>query len=278
MRRVLRPAGKRHGLVVAIVVAIAVAACGGLRISPSPTAHVPAPAANLTVFAAASLRDALQAVQAAYEAANPGTTITISTDSSAALATRIEQGAPADVFVSADGANPQQLVAAGRVEGAPVVVARNTLAIVVPARNPAGIEAWQDLGDAGVRVIAAGEGVPITRYADQLIDNLAGLPDAPAGFAAAYAANVVSREDNVRAIVAKLELGEGDAGIVYATDARASMEVVAVAFPAAANVSPSYTAVVIRASARLTAAEAFVAWLRGRDGQALLAGFGFLPA
>src|SRR5207247_7850540 len=172
---------------------------------------------------------------------NSGTTLTISTDSSAALETKIEQGgAPADVFLSADTINPQKLIARGLATGPMVVFAGNKLTIVVPKDNPAGVKKPADLARAGVDVIAAGDEVPITKYATQLIHNLAGLPGYPAGFEAAYAANVASREENVGAIVGKIALGQGDAGIVYVTDAAAASDVRTVDIPASANVIATY--------------------------------------
>jgi molybdate transport system substrate-binding protein len=216
-------------------------------------------------------------VAAAYEAAVPGATLTISTDSSAALEAKIEQGAPADVFLSADTANPQKLVEAGLAAGDPVPFAGNELAVVVPADNPAGIRSPADLARPGVRVIAAGDEVPVTTYATQLVENLAGEPGYPAGFGTAYAANIVSREDNARGVVAKIELGEGDAAIAYATDAAAFTGVATIDVPASANVPATYAGVVVQESGNAAAAGAFLAWLAGPDGQAILGGFGFLP-
>ena len=95
----------------------------------------------------------------------------------------------------------------------------------MPTANPAGITTPADLAKPGVKVIAAGDEVPITKYATQLVENLAKAAGYPADFAAAYAANIASKEDNVKAVVAKIELGEGDAGIVYVTDAKASTKV-----------------------------------------------------
>ena len=184
-----------------------------------PHRHRAAASVELTVFAAASLKNVLAEAEAAYAAATPGTDLTISTDSSSALATQIEQGAPADVFLSADTTNPQKLVDGGFASGDAIPFAGNKLTVIVPTDNPAGIQSPADLAKPGLRIIAAGDEVPITKYATQLVENLARQPDAPAGFAAAYAANVASKEDNVSAIVAKIELGEGDAGIVYVTDA-----------------------------------------------------------
>jgi molybdate transport system substrate-binding protein len=272
--------------VAAVLAAVILAACSptgrqtvtpGGTPSPDAAASPSAERVDLLILGAASLRRVLEAVEEPYEAAHPGTTITIWTDSSAALATQIELGAPADVFLSADTVNAQRLVDAGLAAGEPVVFAENRLTIIVPTGNPAGIASPADLARPGLRIVAAGEEVPITTYAAELVANLAQEPGYPSDFAAAYAANVVSREDNVKAVVAKVELGEGDAGIVYVTDAAASGEVETVAVPDRANVRAHFAGVVIEASRQRDAARAFLAWLAGPAGQAVLARFGFLP-
>ena len=241
--------------------------------SGSPTAA----SAALTVYGAASLKGVLDKVKTTYEAANPGTTLTISTDSSTTLETQIEQGAPADVFLSADTTNPKKLVDKGLAAGAAVTFAGNKLTIVVPTANPAAITSPKDLAKTGVKVIAAGDAVPITKYATKLVANLAKESGYPADFAATYTANIASKEDNVKAIVAKIELGEGDAGIVYVTDAKASTKVTTVDVPDAANVPATYAGVVVKASKNAAAAHAFLTWFAGPDGQAILGSFGFLP-
>jgi len=114
-------------------------------------------------------------------------------------------------------------------------------------------------------------------YATQLVDGLAREPGYPAGFAAAYAANIVSKEDNVKAVVAKIELGEGDAGIVYVTDAAASTGIKTIDVPDAANVRATYAGIVVKASSHRDAAKAFLDWFAGPDGQRILSSFGFLP-
>ena len=232
---------------------------------------------ELTVFGAASLSKILDAAKAAYQAAVPGATITLSTDSSAALATQITEGAPADVFLAADTTNPQKLVDAGLVDGSIVPFAGNELVVITPTDNPAGLATPFDLARPGIRVIAAGDEVPITKYATQLVEKLATEPSAPADFAASYAANIASKEDNVSAVRAKIELGEGDAAIVYVTDAAASDEVATIDIPDELNVMATYAGVVVTTSAHADAARAFLDWFAGPDGQAILAGFGFLP-
>lgn len=245
------------------------AGCAGSRvgaIGPTP----------LTVFAAASLRDAMERAVAAYEAVE-AVSIDLATDSSATLRTQIEQGAAADVFLSADLANPEGLVEGDLAGSGVVPFAGNSLTIIVPAANPAAIETPADLAAPGVKIIAAGEDVPITRYAAEAIDGLATIPGYPADFARAYAANVVSREDNVAAVVTKIELGEGDAAFVYETDAVAADGVRPIALPDAADVVATLGGVVIAGSDEPEAARAFLDWLRGPDGQAVLAEFGFQP-
>jgi molybdate transport system substrate-binding protein len=149
--------------------------------------------------------------------------------------------------------------------------------VIVPVANPAKLTSPKDLARSGVKIIAAGDAVPITKYANQLVANLAKEPGYPADFEAAYQKNIVSKEDNVKALVAKLELGEGDAGIVYVTDAKASTKVATVDVPPTANVLATYAGVVVKASPNQNAAIRFLAWLAGPDGQAILSGFGFLP-
>jgi molybdate transport system substrate-binding protein len=275
------------------ILVLVIAACSSGSASPSAPASV-APAATtaaaassapsasaapveLTVLGAASLKGVLDKAKAAYETANPGSKLTISTDSSSALETKIEQGAPADVFLSADTTNPKKLVDGGFASGAPVTFAGNKLTVIVPADNPGGVTTLADLAKAGLEVIAAGDEVPITKYAAQLVANLAKVTGYPADFAARYQANVASREDNVKAVVAKIELGEGDAGIVYVTDAKASTKVKTIDVPDSANVPATYAGVVVKASTNQDAAAAFLTWFAGPGGQAILASFGFLP-
>ncbi len=231
---------------------------------------------GLTVFAAASLSDAMADLSAAYEAETAATIMT-SLDASSTLRAQIENGAPADVFLSADTTNPELLVAAGRTQGPVRVFARNSLAIVVPSANPAGISSPTDLAREGVRVVAAGDEVPITRYARQLIRKVAASPSAPRAFAQRVERNVVSREDNARAVLAKIELGEGDAAIVYASDAAASDRIETVRIPDDHNVTAAYGALALTAGEGAASGEPFIDWLLGQEGQAILARYGFLP-
>ncbi|MEO6206611.1 MAG: molybdate ABC transporter substrate-binding protein [Candidatus Limnocylindrales bacterium] len=265
-------------LVASLASVVAACSSGGTTALPTdaPTAGRTTPV-SLVVFAAASLGDALEVATATYSEAKPGTTIQISADSSATLRTQIEQGAPADLFLSADTRNPQALVDAGLADGPPVPFAGNTLTIIVPISNPAGIRSPVDLARAGVKVIAAGDEVPITGYTSDLIDRLSASDGYPEGFAAALAANVVSKEDNVSAIVTKVGLGEGDVGIVYLSDVHGRADVTMIPIQDDLNVTATYAGVVVKASTNVAAAHAFLGWLAGPNGQAALSTFGFAP-
>ncbi len=251
-------------LLVALTASSCSAACG---CAPTP----------LTVFGASSLATALEQLRDAYQSERATSQLVISTGSSAALRTQIEEGARADVFLSADTSNPQALIDGGYADGAAVSFATNKLTIVVPEGNPGGISSPADLARGDATIIAAGEDVPITKYAEQCVAKLAALPGYPADFVAAYEARIASREDNVGAVTAKIELGEGDAAIVYVTDAAAAgLQTVDIAHEA--NVTATYAGIVTSNAMYKPQARVFLDWLRGSTAQRILGGLGFLPA
>ena len=253
-----------------LALATIVASCSGAADPPAPSS------AHIIVFAAASLTRVLQAADAAFESSHPGVTLTVSAGASSALRVQIEQGAPADVFLSADTINAQALVTDRLTSGPAIPFAGNELTMIVPVANPAHLSSPADLARPGIRIVAAGPQVPITKYAVQVVGKLAEQPGYGPDFAARYAANVVSHEDDVSAVVAKVALGEGDAAIVYETDARSSPHVRAIAIPAAANVPATYAGVVVASSTHVGDARAYLDWLAGPGGRAILAQFGFL--
>lgn len=266
-----------HRSEFAPALALAVALAGALALAGcAPASPSRAASPVITAFVAASLRDAMAAVGPAYAEAT-GVQIETSADASTALRVLIEQGARTDVLLSADTKNPDTLLAAGLVIGSVVPFAQNSLAIIVPTSNPAGIRSALDIGRPGVKIVAAGEGVPITGYADRLVEQLGADTSHRGAFVAGYAANVVTREDNVKAVVAKIELGEGDAAIVYATDALAATGVLVIPIPDGLNVLATYAGVVPTTALHPGAGGAFLNWLAGPSGQAILARFGFIP-
>ena len=253
-------------LAVGLVAAVGIAACASSGAAPDETDQ-----GDLTVFAAASLRDVLVELRARWEAANPDVGLVVAFDGSNVLATQIAEGAPADIFLSADMERPARLAEDGLTAAAPIVFARNRVALVAPLGSNA-VRTVIDLAGPGVAIVAAGSGVPITRYTEAALEQLSRtVPDAE-GFLERVAANVVSREDNVRAALAKVELGEGDAAFVYATDVPGADGVREIPLPAAVDVRAEFAAVQI---SRRAAAERFIEWLLGSEAKAILAMAGF---
>ena len=223
--------------------------------------------ADVTVSAAASLTAPFGMIGDELTAASAGAgEVTFSFDSSSTLAAQIIDGAPADVFAAADEASMTRLVDAGLIVGEPRVFARNELAIVVKAGNPTGIASLADLASADV-VALCGEDVPCGRYAAEVLDQ-AGV---------AIPTDRITRGQNAKATLAGVAAGDADAGIVYATDI-VGADVEAVAIPAEVNVIADYPIAVVADAADPTSAEAFVAFVLGPGGQAILADAGFLPA
>lgn len=235
------------------VAALALAACGNGE-EPSET---------ITVFAAASLTEAFGELAEAFEAEHPGVTVRLSFAGSATLRTQILEGAPADVFASA---SPDEVAA---LEGAGLVVEERALATntLVVATAADGIETFEELALPDLRLVLAAEEVPAGRYARE------SLALAGSDFARRVLANVRSNETNVRATLAKVELGEGDAAIVYASDLRAADEGVrAIAIPERFQVAAEYRIALLSES---DAARAFVTFATSPEGMATLARHGF---
>jgi molybdate transport system substrate-binding protein len=232
---------------------------------------------TLTVFAAASLTDAFSEMGKNFEAANSGVTITFNFAGSQALRTQIEEGAPADVFASASGKEMDTLVKSAFVtEGIPQVFLKNKLVVIMPADNPAKLSSLEDLANSGIKIVLAAEEVPVGNYARQSLDLMNG--SFGADFKDKVLANVVSNEDNVKQVVAKVQLGEADAGIVYTSDAVAAPELQTIEIPTELNVVAKYPIAPLVKSANADLAQAFIAYVLSADGQAILQKWGFAPA
>lgn len=233
---------------------------------------------SVTVFAAASLTDAFEEMKAELEAANPALAIAYNFGGSPALVTQLTQGAVADVFASANTAQMTAAQGAGVIAGDPVTFVRNRLALVTPPDNPAGIASPADLGNEGIRLVLAQPEVPAGRYAREAVC-LMGADAAANGedFVGRVAANVVSEEEDVRDALAKVQLGEADAGVVYVSDAAsAGDDVQVIPIPDAVNVVVAYPIAAV-AGGDESIAGAFIAYLLGADGQAILQEYGFEP-
>jgi molybdate transport system substrate-binding protein len=212
----------------------------------------------LTVFAAASLATVFPQIAKHERYSFAGSNM---------LAAQIQQGAPADVFASANTKLPEQLYEQGLVEK-PVVFTRNELILIVPKSNPAGIHSVYDLRKPGVKLDVGAVGVPVGDYTRVVLHNL-GLDD--------VLANVVSQETDVREVLAKVALGEADAGFVYLTDAKTVRgKVATIGIRWSAQPIVQYAVAVVKSSRHLAAARAFVKGLLGKTAQAKLRAAGFL--
>ncbi len=238
-----------------------------------------AEAITLNVFAAASLTDAFSEIGAVFNAANPGATVAFNFAGSNQLATQITEGAPADVFASANAAQMTVAVESGRVDAnATRLFATNRLVVVVPADNPAGIESLPDLATPDTLIVLAAEEVPVGRYSLEFLDRAAADPAFDSGFKEAVLANVVSYEENVRSVLNKVALGEADAGIVYTSDLVGVEGVTALEIPDALNILAEYPIAALNDSAQADAAAAFVELVLSDEGQGILDNYGFGPS
>ncbi len=226
--------------------------------------------AELVVSAASSLTAAFTDIGAAFQDANPGVTVTFNFGPSDGLAGQINEGAPVDVFASAsptwmDSVQDDGPGVTGRAD-----FARNRLAIIVPVDNPAEIEGLDDLTGDGVNLVIAAEGVPAGDYARQIFDN--------AGISKAALANVVSNEEDVKAVITKVLSGDADAGIGYVTDVTPDVadQIMLIEIPDEVNVIATYPIAVVNGSEEADLAQRFVDYVLG-DGQQTLAEYGFLP-
>ena len=227
----------------------------------------------LTVFAAASLRDVFGSLGATFEREHPGAKVQFNFAGSQELRTQLENGAPADVLVSADNKHMDAARKEGLVD-APKVFATNAPVIVVPADNPGKVTSLKDLASVKRLVIGTPE-VPIGTYTLQILDKAKARYGAD--FPAKVQARVVSRELNVRQVLTKVSLGEADAGIVYRTDARSAGDKVRVVeIPAEFNVVAEYPIATVTKAPLPDLARAWVTLVTGPAGQAALkdAGFG----
>ncbi len=219
---------------------------------------------QLVVFAAASLNEAFEALGGAFEQAHPDTTVQFSFAGSQQLASQILQGAPTDVFASADLRQLQAVRPA--LAAAPTTFATNELVIAVEWGNPLAIRNLSDLGRADLTLVLAAEQVPAGRYARQALER------------SNVEVEAASLENDVRAALFKVRLGEADAAIVYASDlVAAGDDVAAVPIPPEDNVTASYPIAVLSGARNPGAAQAFVRFVRSMEGQAVLRRYGFLP-
>ncbi len=243
------------------VAALVLAACGGSDDNTSSGGSSASPA-EIKVFAAASLTAAFTKIGEDFTAAN-GTKVTLNFAGSQALATQIQQAAPADVFASADITNMDKVK---DLVGPPQIFASNQLQIVVEKGNPKGVKGLDDLANPDLKVVLAAPDVPVGKYSQQALEK-AGVTVKP-----------VSQEQDVKAVVSKVSLGEADAGIVYTTDVTAGADKVeGVDIPEDQNVVATYPIATVKASKAPDQAQAFMDYVLSDQGQQVLKSYGFGP-
>lgn len=251
-------ASARVARVLALLPVLATgASCGG---SGGDSDH------TLTVYAASSLTGAFEELAGTFEAEHAGVEVELTFGGSSDLAAQIDQGAPADVVATADEATMDELVA-GELAGTPRAFATNTLQIVVPPDNPAGVAGFEDLAEPDVRLVVCAPAVPCGSATQQLAER-EGVSLEP-----------VSEEQAVTDVLGKVRTGEADAGLVYVTDAAAAGDDVrGIEVPEATDVVNVYPIAPVAATDRTDLAADFVELVVGDTGQDVLADFGFGPS
>jgi molybdate transport system substrate-binding protein len=247
---------------------------------PALGAQTSAAPREITVYAAASLTDAFGELGKLMEQDSLPIRVRYNFAGSQQLAVQLEQGAKADVFASADQRWMDYVRERHLTAGPSKVFAHNRLVVILPKSNPGQIRELQDLARRGVKLVVGAEAVPVGKYTREMFRRLERHP----GFAPAYGddvlANVVSQEENVKSVVAKVQLGEADAGVVYRSDVtpRVAPSVTVLEIPDDVNVLASYPIAVLTGSADSLAARAFLALLLGPEGRRVLAKHGLTPA
>ncbi|HEX8100676.1 MAG TPA: molybdate ABC transporter substrate-binding protein [Actinomycetota bacterium] len=230
---------------------------------------------SITVLAAASLTRVFPLIGQGFSKAHPGVSVRFSFAGTDALVTQIEQGARGDVFAGASGRYADRLSTAGLIDP-PYVMCTNSLVMVVPGSNPAGIASLRDLERPGLKIVVGSDTVPVgvyTRTALRLLDSIYG-PD----FSKRVLDGVVSEEPDAETILAKVRSGEADAGFVYQSDAlAAAMDVRAFPLPSVARLPIQYPIAVLKGSGHRASADAFVRYVLARPGQRILRSAGFGP-
>jgi molybdate transport system substrate-binding protein len=264
------------GLLLAVTLA---GACGGSDEPAAPGAAATGQpvSGSITVFAAASLTDSFNEIAKSFEAEYPGVEVTFSFGGSPTLRTQLEQGARADVFASADQNQMNLALQNGAVASAGQVFVRNSLVVITPKDNPGKINALADLKKSGLKLVLATQEVPVGAYARQALTSMDKDAAYGAGFSDAVLKNVVSLESNVKQVVAKVELGEADAGIVYGTDVTPSVapKLATIAIPSQFNVIAEYPIALTKSPANAAAGQAFIDFVLSSAGQTILKKYNF---
>jgi molybdate transport system substrate-binding protein len=263
------------------LIMLVLGACGQpAATSPADSAADTALSGELTVFAAASLTEAFTALGRQFEADNPNITVIFNFAGSQQLAQQLAQGAPADVFASANSRQMEVAIKAERiVSGTQQVFVRNRLVAITPADNPGAVNTLQDLTNPDLKVILAAEDVPVGGYSRDYLDKATADTDFGSEYKDAVLANVVSYEESVKVVLTKVLLGEADAGIVYSSDVTPDQadQVARIDIPDELNTIATYPIAIVEDTSQPEPAQAFIDYVLSVDGQAVLGAYGFIP-
>ncbi|MFN8530364.1 MAG: molybdate ABC transporter substrate-binding protein [Anaerolineae bacterium] len=234
---------------------------------------------TLTVYAASSLTNVFGQIATVFEADHPGVTVEFNFASSSDLAAQLSEGAPADIFASANQRQMNVVIDAERISGDSIVFAHNRLVVIYPADNPAGLTTLADLATPGVQLVIAADGVPVRDYTETMLEQMAADATYGDAFVTGFRANVVSEEANVRQVAAKVALGEADAGLVYFSDITEDIRdsVGYLDIPDAYNTIASYPIAVLDDSTQQDLAIAFIDLILSSAGQQILVDANFIP-
>lgn len=258
----------KTGWLAGLLIVLCLAACAPARASSRGAEQ------EITVFAASSLTDAFNELAEAFESQYDGAEVLLNFAGSTQLAAQFNEGIRADVFASANAAQMQAVIQGGWIEaGTESLFVSNRLTVIVPADNPANIKTLEDLARPGVALVLAVAGVPVRQYTDEIVAAM------PADFWRGFYANLVSEEDNVRQVSAKVALGEADAGIVYTSDVTGDIagQVQQIGLPDEHNVAAAYPIAPLADAPNPALAQRFIDFVLSQEGQSILARWGFGP-
>ena len=233
---------------------------------------------SLTVFAAASLIEAFNEIRESYQGINPGTQLVINYAGSQQLAQQLSQGAPADIYASADKAQIDNVIRSGRVhQGVEEEFVQNRLVVILPDDNPGNIGELGDLSNPGLQILLADGAVPAGQYSLEMLERASQEKMYGAEFKDQVLRNVVSYEENVRAVLSKILLGEADAGIVYESDGWGANDedIILIRIPDLVNATASYYISPVSDSLNKNLAQDFIDFVLSSAGQDILARYGF---
>jgi molybdate transport system substrate-binding protein len=264
--------------VLAVALSLAILAPLAAPVAPlaAPVAAAPAQQATLTVFAASSLTDAFREIGLAFET-EKSTPVAFNFGASTQLRTQLMQGASADIFASADQAQMNNARGDGSIAGADVTFARNRLVVITPKDNPGKLQSAADIANPGIRFVTAAPEVPVGVYTQNMFDKMSQISAFGTDFKDRANANIVSREPNVRQVVAKVQLGEADAAVVYFTDVTpaSAPDLMTIPIPDDLNTLASYPIALVTNGPQAELGQAFIDLVMSPSGQAILGKWSF---